>query len=373
MVLDAVNRVLDRRKYFREKKRSYRLKEREEIDRLTTQLAQLQLHAKTLRLGRQLYTQPVKQEVVAVSWKTIAIRLRRDKSSIAAEHDELTQQVELQRKLIGKMQHFVTLAESIPSSPRAQVKWQHVSLSGHPESRKLCKEWATQQLYYNTEAAFRSFPKAPADDEFMFFDMDLAENWINVSDCSQYVWNAPLEVARFMLCYHLRDISISPTDVDIEEAEWTENTVLYRFTFPMASGDDASVVSSSLQGHFHEADRCVFVARQIQGDELCQLPLRQSQTVMWMDLRRLDSSRTSARVTSFSSLPLQQSGKNSLDEMAKFAGIDTTDLEDAEKLRVLRHARSERAFKNEVLFRDRVNAVLDRLWKQLLQTELRGK
>ncbi|KAH9095536.1 hypothetical protein LEN26_017792 [Aphanomyces euteiches] len=344
MVLDAVNRVLDRRKYFREKKRSYRLKEREEIDRLTTQLAQLQLHAKTLRLGRQLYTQPVKQEVVAVSWKTIAIRLRRDKSSIVAEHDELTQQVELQRKLIGKMQHFVTLAESIPSSPRAQVRWQHVSLSGHPESRKLCKEWATQQLYYNTEAAFRSFPKAPADDEFMFFDMDLAENWINVSDCSQY-----------------------------EEAEWTENTVLYRFTFPMASGDDASVVSSSLQGHFHEADRCVFVARQIQGDELCQLPLRQSQTVMWMDLRRLDSSRTSARVTSCSSLPLQQSGKNSLDEMAKFAGIDTTDLEDAEKLRVLRHARSERAFKNEVLFRDRVNAVLDRLWKQLLQTELRGK
>ncbi|CAK4768876.1 unnamed protein product [Aphanomyces euteiches] len=373
MVLDAVNRVLDRRKYFREKKRSYRLKEREEIDRLTTQLAQLQLHAKTLRLGRQLYTQPVKQEVVAVSWKTIAIRLRRDKSSIVAEHDELTQQVELQRKLIGKMQHFVTLAESIPVQQTTSKQRSNLGNSHLQGPKKLCKEWATQQLYYNTEAAFRSFPKAPADDEFMFFDMDLAENWINVSDCSQYVWNAPLEVARFMLCYHLRDISISPTDVDIEEAEWTENTVLYRFTFPMASGDDASVVSSSLQGHFHEADRCVFVARQIQGDELCQLPLRQSQTVMWMDLRRLDSSRTSARVTSCSSLPLQHSGKNSLDEMAKFAGIDTTDLEDAEKLRVLRHARSERAFKNEVLFRDRVNAVLDRLWKQLLQTELRGK
>ncbi|CAK4867886.1 unnamed protein product [Aphanomyces euteiches] len=176
---------------------------------------------------------------------------------VTVEHDELSQRVAASRKLVGAMQQWVLLAESIPISPKVIVRWQHVSLSEQPNSRKFGMEWATQQMYHNTD-----LPSA------------LADEWVSFSESAQYVWPAPLEVARFMLRHHLKDIAVGFNTVNLEAAEWTENTVLYRLKLPLAPGDDASTAVSTLQAHFHEADRCVFVERQIQGDDLCELPLR---------------------------------------------------------------------------------------------------
>ncbi|CAK4078969.1 unnamed protein product, partial [Aphanomyces euteiches] len=54
--------------------------------------------------------------------------------------------------------------------------------------------------------------------------------------------------------------------------EWPENTALYR----AKSTPDPYVVSSLLAAHFYEADRCVAVFQSIQADELCEIPLRQT-------------------------------------------------------------------------------------------------
>ncbi|KAG9399318.1 hypothetical protein AC1031_011666 [Aphanomyces cochlioides] len=221
---------------------------------------------------------------------------KRQSRLVTVEHEELSQRVAASSELVGAMQQWVLLAESIPISPKAIVRWQHVSLSEQPNSRKLGMEWAKQQMYHNTDAAFRTFPQSSPHDEFVAFNIEVADEWVNFSESAQYVWSAPLEVARFMLRHHLKDIAVGFNTLNLvraelhpfrspcfvqEAAEWTENTVLYRLKPPLAPGDDSSTAVSTLQAHFHEADRCVFVERQIQGDDLCELPLRQTQTFVW--------------------------------------------------------------------------------------------
>ncbi|CAK4082673.1 unnamed protein product [Aphanomyces euteiches] len=262
LVLDAVNGVLERRKYFREKKRSYRQKGQHELDSLRTQLAQLQLHVKQLaQLQTQRRNKDARRNDSAVSWRTVAMHTKQQSHLVTVEHDELSQRVAASRKLVGAMQQWVLLAESIPISPKVIVRWQHVSLSEQPNSRKFGMEWATQQMYHNTD-----LPSARFRNRLLMMSF--------FSESAQYVWPAPLEVARFMLRHHLKDIAVGFNTVNLEAAEWTENTVLYRLKLPLAPGDDASTAVSTLQAHFHEADRCVFVERQIQGDDLCELPLR---------------------------------------------------------------------------------------------------
>ncbi|KAH9124147.1 hypothetical protein AeMF1_005042 [Aphanomyces euteiches] len=153
---------------------------------------------------------------------------------------------------------------------------------------------------------------------------------------------------------------------NLEAAEWTENTVLYRLKLPLAPGDDASTAVSTLQAHFHEADRCVFVERQIQGDDLCELPLRQTQTFVWMDLRRLDSCRTSARMMTFGTLHVLQSGEGSLDELAELVGVDPSGMNIADKVKELRRVQAESACERAKEFQARVNGMLAYLGKQFL-------
>ncbi|KAH9097089.1 hypothetical protein Ae201684P_011818 [Aphanomyces euteiches] len=324
LVLDAVNGVLERRKYFREKKRSYRQKGQHELDSLRTQLAQLQLHVKQLaQLQTQRRNKDARRNDSAVSWRTVAMHTKQQSHLVTVEHDELSQRVAASRKLVGAMQQWVLLAESIPISPKVIVRWQHVSLSEQPNSRKFGMEWATQQMYHNTD-----LPSA------------LADEWVSFSESAQYVWPAPLEVARFMLRHHLKDIAVGFNTVNLEAAEWTENTVLYRLKLPLAPGDDASTAVSTLQAHFHEADR--------------------------MDLRRLDSCRTSARMMTFGTLHVLQSGEGSLDELAELVGVDPSGMNIADKVKELRRVQAESACERAKEFQARVNGMLAYLGKQFL-------
>ncbi|CAK4141371.1 unnamed protein product [Aphanomyces euteiches] len=327
LVLDAVNGVLERRKYFREKKRSYRQKGQHELDSLRTQLAQLQLHVKQLaQLQTQRRNKDARRNDSAVSWRTVAMHTKQQSHLVTVEHDELSQRVAASRKLVGAMQQWVLLAESIPISPKVIVRWQHVSLSEQPNSRKFGMEWATQQMYHNTD-----LPSARFRNRLLMMSF--------FSESAQYVWPAPLEVARFMLRHHLKDIAVGFNTVNLEAAEWTENTVLYRLKLPLAPGDDASTAVSTLQAHFHEADRRRHLS---------------------------DSCRTSARMMTFGTLHVLQSGEGSLDELAELVGVDPSGMNIADKVKELRRVQAESACERAKEFQARVNGMLAYLGKQFL-------
>ncbi|KAH9116243.1 hypothetical protein AeMF1_009820 [Aphanomyces euteiches] len=366
---DVDDALVRRREYFREKKRNSRLQKRQEVDRLKAQLIELQAQVSACRnrsRGSQSSALCIRQDDLALSWQSIATHLKRENRAVIAERDTLVKEVETYRSLVYDMLQWVTSTERIPISPRAVVRWHDVSLRGHGEARKQAKEWATQQMYYNTDAAFRAFPQAPEDDDPFVFSMDVSGTWVNFTEYSQCVWPAPLEVARYMLRHYMSEMSNGFGTVLVDTTEWTDNTVLYYFK--PKPGNDEQIGACSLQGQFHEADRCVFVLRQIQGDELCDFPLRQAQGLLWIDLRRLDGGRTLARLANLGSMELTRSGAWSLDNMAKQVGVDTTHLDEEGKIQVLQRVLGERAFTHERNLRRQINLLLARLWDELLLT-----
>ncbi|CAK4696295.1 hypothetical protein AeMF1_009821 [Aphanomyces euteiches] len=271
------------------------------------------------------------------------------------------------------MAKWVTSTECVPISPKALVRWRDVSLPSNVDARKQAKEWATQQMYFNTDAVYHLFPQVAADEDVFIFDMDVSGASITCKDYSQCIWPAPLEVSRYMLRHYLSEMLDGAGTIEdvggskrvqVEPIEWTENTVLYYHKRKPMHDDETGVCS--LQAQFYEADRCVFVMRQIQGDDLCDFALYQAQGLYWIDLRRLDRERTLARMVNIGSIELIQSGFGSFDSVAEKVGADTTHLkDDASKIQVLRGFLSEQAIATEKQLRRRVNLLLPRLWKEL--------
>ncbi|KAH9086518.1 hypothetical protein LEN26_020022 [Aphanomyces euteiches] len=335
--------ALNQREYFRNKRRNYRQRDRDEIERLSAEVQELTSIAIAATL----------------SWRTITCRLRGEARVCQAERDVLVERFKVQMQLAREMQQWVMVTESIPVSPSTLIPWQHVALSAHPFHRKHCKEWATQQMYHNTDAAFQAFPRARLDDEIFTFDLEVTEMCISFASYSQIIWPAPLETVRFILRHHLNDISFGP--VQFVAIEWTENTVLFQYKASIPRDDEAKSISSAVQALFYEADRCVFVLRQIQGDGLSEVPLRQQQDLLWMDLRPLDDAKTCTRIANFGSLHLADAGVDNLDAMAAGLGEDTSGMEEAEKIAVLRRVLRERAWSGDDTFRRHLAANLDKL------------
>ncbi|KAG9399314.1 hypothetical protein AC1031_011663 [Aphanomyces cochlioides] len=303
-----------RREYFREKQRSSRRQRRELIDPLRAQLTALQAQLDGyLQAGQGSHRSD--RDEIALSWQSIAMHLKRENSAVIAERNALAHKVEAYRVLVAEMAKWVTSTECIPISPKALVRWQEVSLPSQVDARKQAKEWATQQMYFNTDAVYHFFPHVAADEDVFIFDMDVSGTSITCKDYSQCIWPAPLEVSRYVLRHYLSEMLDGAGTIEdvggakrvqVEPIEWTENTVLYYHKRKPMHDDETGVCS--LQAQFYEADRCVFVMRQIQGDDLCDFALYQAQGLYWIDLRRLDRERTLARMVNIGSTELIQSG-----------------------------------------------------------------
>ncbi|KAG9399312.1 hypothetical protein AC1031_011661 [Aphanomyces cochlioides] len=234
------------------------------------------------------------------------------------------------------MVHFVMKTESIPASLSTPFRLHNITLSAHPLHRKFCKEWETQQLYHNTPFAFRDFPIVPVDEDDSLFKLDIEGMSVNVRDCSQYTWPVPMEMVRFILRHHMNEIA--STTHPLEAIEWT-----------------------LLQAQFQEADRCVFVLRQVEADELYTVPLHKIYNVVWMDLRQLPDGRTLSRTVNFVSTHLVESGMGSLDEFAKVYDVDTSLSEEEDKVEVIQEALSKRGAKHRNIFRTKLNALVKNL------------
>ncbi|CAK4106269.1 unnamed protein product, partial [Aphanomyces euteiches] len=308
----------DKRQYFREKRQRYRQKERDEIEWLRLQVGALEAHARGLQAvaplrHRSNSLHELQLRDLALSWRDIATQFKREYRATAAEHAELVKRLQAQNELNRAMVHFVMKTESIPASLSTPFRLHNIPLS----------------LYHNTPFAFRDFPIVPLDKDDSLFKLDIEGMSVNVRDCSQYTWPVPV---RFILRHHMNEIASTP--YPLEAIEWTENTVLYRAK--VTQNPDSCI--SLLQAQFQEADRCIFVLRQVEADELYTVPLHKIYNAAWMDLRRVPDGRTLSRTVNLVSTHLVESGMGSLDEFAKVYDVDTSLSEEEDKVEVLQKA-----------------------------------
>ncbi|CAK4689896.1 unnamed protein product [Aphanomyces euteiches] len=330
----------EKRQYFRQKRQNYRQRERDEIEWLRSQVAGLEIQARGLQAVAPRRQQPNRHNEwqlrdLALSWRDIAAQLKREYRLTVSEHDDLLERVQTQAELNQAMAQFVIQAERIPVSLSTPFRLQYVALSAHPVHRKHSKEWATQQLYHNMPVVFQDFPIASSNGDATAFKLDVRDMCVNVKDYSQYIWPAPLEM---------------------EAIEWTENTVLYQVQAMPAQSTSVRV----LQAQFHEAGRSVLVVRQVEADELSEVPLRPIYNVMWMDLQQLPDGRTLGRTASFVSTNLVDSGI-SLDEYAKRYGVDVSQSREDDKIQIIQNALAKWSEEHEERFREKVNTLVDKI------------
>ncbi|KAF0731196.1 hypothetical protein Ae201684_011459 [Aphanomyces euteiches] len=283
----------DKRQYFREKRQRYRQKERDEIEWLRLQVGALEAHARGLQAvaplrHRSNSLHELQLRDLALSWRDIATQFKREYRATAAEHAELVKRLQAQNELNRAMVHFVMKTESIPASLSTPFRLHNIPLSAHPLHRKF-----------------------------------------SMGDATVYTWPVPV---RFILRHHMNEIASTP--YPLEAIEWTENTVLYRAK--VTQNPDSCI--SLLQAQFQEADRCIFVLRQVEADELYTVPLHKIYNAAWMDLRRVPDGRTLSRTVNLVSTHLVESGMGSLDEFAKVYDVDTSLSEEEDKVEVLQKA-----------------------------------
>ncbi|KAG9399316.1 hypothetical protein AC1031_011665 [Aphanomyces cochlioides] len=110
--------------------------------------------------------------------------------------------------------------------------------------------------------------------------------------------------------------------------------------------------------------------RHIQGDELCNDPLRQMQILSWTDLRRLRDGRTLVRSVNVVPIHLIDSGLGSLDEWSKQLDLDTTHLEETDKIHAIRLELAERSCANEQISQSKVINALDKIQHEVMPMRL---
>ncbi|ETV78660.1 hypothetical protein, variant 2 [Aphanomyces astaci] len=243
LVLDAVNKVLMRRAYFREKQRSHRRRERDDIHQLRKQAEELETQAQRLRLRvnprRMQSRQPPEDSDGGLSWHAIAAMFRHETRLTLAENADLVKTLRSHCSLLTRMQLWVAHNDKVPSTPPTSIRWEKVMLSDDPAIRKLTKEWATQQMYHNTAAAFQAFPTSFDSNEFSVCDLTVSDLWVNFVDYSQYVWHAPMEVAAYVLRYHLHELlstrdmsSVNRHTVSLFKQRYNKHRWGYRWSGP---------------------------------------------------------------------------------------------------------------------------------------------
>ncbi|RHZ31275.1 hypothetical protein DYB31_014968 [Aphanomyces astaci] len=118
LVLDAVNKVLMRRAYFREKQRSHRRRERDDIHQLRKQAEELETQAQRLRLRvnprRMQSRQPPEDSDGGLSWHAIAAMFRHETRLTLAENADLVKTLRSHRSLLTRMQLWVAQNDKVP-------------------------------------------------------------------------------------------------------------------------------------------------------------------------------------------------------------------------------------------------------------------
>ncbi|KAF0739228.1 hypothetical protein Ae201684_005149 [Aphanomyces euteiches] len=192
--------------------------------------------------------------------------------------------------LIYEMVRFLQacLPRPMASISCIQPLYHHITLTANAEARWHAKQWLVQQLYYNTDRAFSTFPALDASDEFVECTAECAGPWIHISESCQVTWPYALEdIKQLFLHPDSQKLICFADELDVER---DGNTVLARRML------EEKYPWHLLQGHFHEADRFIFVIRHLNSDEAGPSHGNPNFHEMeWIDVRRISPTRSVLR------------------------------------------------------------------------------
>ncbi|KAF0694394.1 Aste57867_14734 [Aphanomyces stellatus] len=275
-----------RRAYHCQRQRELRRKGRSERLLLLQELAVLQD-----RLC--VYPPPASSRDDGLSWQVISDVFRAASRRAMTQHEELMRETDANLIALQEMIRFLRVSHPRPipqiGAPSRLVDHASVTLFANGGERTTAKQWLTQQLYFNTDRAFATFPPIDTHD-FIHTEAALTPSHLVSTEMYQTVYDAPLKcvLAAFRQKLHWRQ----PTR-DEMGMETTGNTVLYRDPTARKSEHYWNL----LEGSFYEADRCVVVSRRVQDDETYPNPniSFEQHAMQWTDLRQLSPTQTLVR------------------------------------------------------------------------------
>ncbi|KAH9098374.1 hypothetical protein Ae201684P_017589 [Aphanomyces euteiches] len=233
-----------------------------------------------------------KQKSLLLPWKEVAKALRDLRSLGESQNKDLRSQLQRHQKLVEEMVHWVSLHYSIEKPPSSGRRtWRHVSLLADLTSRKLGKEWITQQMFHNTDRVFQEygFPSIDAtahllQDFHFLFSEDQGYRFITRHFT---IMNKPMDafvehyrntLLPFQCCILGYDSDTTPMLVNDTEGN------IQQLALVTPRGEHVNL----LTGDFRTPDRIVFLGRQIQDDELHRHEnRRQRDRMFWCDLHRM--------------------------------------------------------------------------------------
>ncbi|KAF0696911.1 Aste57867_12372 [Aphanomyces stellatus] len=238
-------------------RRKYRQKKRDERAFLLRQLADMEAHVRA--------TSPPCPEALqdtngVLSWQVIAQVFRAASGRAKGTHKDLIEKTVATSTAIHNLMRFLEACHPcpMPSLSTSLPTMQFVTLPANAEARTTAKQWLTQQLYHNTDRAFSLFPHD--HDLFVQTEIMLAESHVEITERSQIVVDLPLStlIRIYFTNAHRRWLPVSKIDC----VEIDGNTRKYH-----SSSVPAGMYFNVLEGHFHEAERCVLVIRYLQDDD----------------------------------------------------------------------------------------------------------
>ncbi|KAF0696909.1 Aste57867_12370 [Aphanomyces stellatus] len=279
--------ALDRREYFRRKQREHRRKIRDERTFLQEELATLEAKVRPSTLTAS--TETWDEEGAVLSWQAVAQVFRAATGRAKADQRDLTQRMTTTSARIHKLMCFLQACRPcpMPSLSMSLPTMQYVTLPAHPETRTTAKQWLTQQLYHNTDRVFASFPHD--HDAFVHTEVHVAASHIETLEMFQVSVNLPLHL--IVQGYYTDIQTRVPPSAKIDHSEVDGNTRNYR-----SNSMPSNAYFNVLEGHFHEANRCVLVARCLQDDETHARDRVVRYSLQWMDSRQIDANETLVRV-----------------------------------------------------------------------------
>ncbi|RHY87869.1 hypothetical protein DYB37_012965 [Aphanomyces astaci] len=271
----------------------------------------------------------------------------------------LQAQIECEQ-VLAELKEWMAMSTIHATPSTHRTSWRDFTLLAHPTSRRLGKQWITQQMYHNLDRAFMQHgmppphPLAVSSPDNMHHSMDL--EFSDDGHCfvqkAQKIWSLPLETVVALFRRHTGSmftldaftpvhsqvstlyLSISTQVMQIATEE-DGNTTLHVYP-PCASGGFSF---SLLCGEFHSHDRTVLVIQQLQGDEAIPTANhhRLRKRMVWIELRRESPTSTYERILNITWHDTTPDGVDvSLDELAARWGVDLGQVtDDAEKERRL--------------------------------------
>ncbi|RHY41666.1 hypothetical protein DYB30_013001 [Aphanomyces astaci] len=257
----------------------------------------------------------------------------------------LQAQIECEQ-VLAELKEWMAMSTIHATPSTHRTSWRDFTLLAHPTSRRLGKQWITQQMYHNLDRAFMQHgmppphPLAVSSPDNMHHSMDL--EFSDDGHCfvqkAQKIWPLPLETVVALFRRHTGSMFTLDAFTPVHSQIATEedgNTTLHVYP-PCASGGFSF---SLLCGEFHSHDRTVLVIQQLQGDEAIPTANhhRLRKRMVWIELRRESPTSTYERILNITWHDTTPDGVDvSLDELAARWGVDLGQVtDDAEKERRL--------------------------------------